>query len=442
MYATHVAVHKVDSLEAIPCVGSIANLIVFEDLLIDGGMPPSAKEVVRLLRPGGTAWLGRLPGGKLSRESLAAWFSAAGLRPRIQDDERGLRACLTRELWEDTGVWSHQYGRPDNSAFGGETLCGARTTNELGVQWMGQPGPAFQADRNGRKPSPLAISGRLFVQGLHRIAALDAYNGTVLWSRELPLERFNIPRDSSNWCADESSLFAAIQGKCWQLDAASGRLVRTYAVLPGPKPDWTWHWGYLASVGDLLIVGSAVKAGSSFTDFWGGTGWYDNWKASGVNAKVGSDRLFALEKGSGKIRWSYCGGVILNSTITVGDERVWFVECRNSTLLGADVRRVDLDRTGADLFLLALDLANGRTLWDPPAGRDSGQSRFLSGPWQRQAGAGLLGHAIPRLRLRSGRRSSGLGLRTSTGQATTTAATCRVPQSSATGSSSVPRFST
>lgn len=365
LYGTHVAVHQVDSLEAIPCVGGLANLVVFEALLLDGRMPSSAKEVARLLRPGGMAWLGELPDRNLSRQSLTSWFDAAGLQARVLDDQRGLRACLIRTSWADTGVWSHQYGRPDNAAFGGETLCGARATGELDVQWLGQPGPAFQADRNGRKPSPLAIGGRLFVQGLHRIAALDAYNGAVLWSRELPLERFNIPRDSSNWCADESSLFAAIHGKCWQLDAASGRLVRTYPVLPGPKPDWTWHWGYVASVGDM-IVGSAIKAGSSFTDFWGNNGWYDSWKVPALNTKVGSDRLFALEKGSGKTRWSYAGGVILNSTITIGDDRVWMVECRSPALRGADVRRVSVEQPGADLFLVALDLANGRKLWDRP----------------------------------------------------------------------------
>jgi hypothetical protein len=301
----------------------------------------------------------------LSRESLASWGNAAGLQPRIRDDEQGLRACLTREPWADTGAWSHQYGRPDNSAFGGETLCGARNTGDLAVQWLGQPGPAFQADRNGRKPSPLAIGGRLFVQGLHRIAAVDAYNGTVLWSRELPLERFNIPRDSSNWCADESSLFAAIRGQCWQLDAASGRLVRTYPVPPGPRADWTWHWGYVASLGDLL-VGSAVKGDSSFTDSWGNSGWYDDWKVPALNTKVGSDRLFALEIGAGRIRWSYSGDVILNATIAAGDGRVWLVEGRNSALLAGDVRRVGAERLEADLFLVALDLASGRKLWDRP----------------------------------------------------------------------------
>lgn len=131
---------------------------------------------------------------------------------------------------EGTGVWSHQYGLADNSAFGGETLCGASTAGRLAVQWIGRPGPRAQADRNGRKPSPLAVGGRLFMQGLHRIIAIDAYNGASLWSLEIPhFERFNVPRDSSNWCADPAHVFAAIRGRCWRIDATDGGC-GTYAL--------------------------------------------------------------------------------------------------------------------------------------------------------------------------------------------------------------------
>ena len=41
---------------------------------------------------------------------------------------------------------------------------------------------------------------------------MDAYNGTILWSLEIPdLERFNMPRDCGNWCADDDFIYAAIK---------------------------------------------------------------------------------------------------------------------------------------------------------------------------------------------------------------------------------------
>ncbi len=52
-------------------------------------------------------------------------------------------------------------------------------------------------------------------QGMNRMIALDAFNGAVLWSLEIPdLRRVNIPRDSANWCADESHVFAAVRIGC------------------------------------------------------------------------------------------------------------------------------------------------------------------------------------------------------------------------------------
>ena len=114
-------------------------------------------------------------------------------------------SCILRLLWgvmarsdppAGAGSWTHQYGRADNGAFGGEELGGASTISDLEVQWIGRPGPRCQPDRNGRKPAPLSVNGRLFVQGLNRIVALDAYNGSILWSTEIPdLLRMNMPRD-------------------------------------------------------------------------------------------------------------------------------------------------------------------------------------------------------------------------------------------------------
>ena len=111
-------------------------------------------------------------------------------------------------------------GIPTSTAFSGTLTTGA-------IPSMGAPvfdtqtfvGPAKRTassaigstvafamgQARASRSRPLAINGRLFIQGLHRIAALDAYNGAILWSLEIPdLERFNMPRDCSNWCARQS----------------------------------------------------------------------------------------------------------------------------------------------------------------------------------------------------------------------------------------------
>ncbi|MHC4983651.1 MAG: outer membrane protein assembly factor BamB family protein, partial [Planctomycetota bacterium] len=216
-YGVRVAIHHVDSLAELPFVGDFANLIVSDRVLSTGRCAGDAVEMLRVLRPGGVAYLGCPAGAskKVSDNELRAWFAGASLEPKIARDEGGRWASFVRPPVEGAGVWSHQYGLADNATYGGETLRGARTTHELRGQWLGRPGPRYQPDRSGRKPGPLAVNGRLFGQGLRRIVALDAYNGCILWSLEIPqFGRFNIPRDTGNWCADDAHVFAVVKSRC------------------------------------------------------------------------------------------------------------------------------------------------------------------------------------------------------------------------------------
>ena len=164
--------------------------------------------------------------------------------------------------------WSHQYGNAANGAYAGESLGGASSTEDLEVQWLGRPGPRAQPDRNGRKPSPLSTGGRLFVQGLNRMIALDAFNGTILWSKELPrLQRFNMPRDSSNWAADGSFVFTAMEGACWKWHADSGELAARWSVPEAAVGSHAMDWSYVSPYRDKLI-GSAVYKDSAYSNFW------------------------------------------------------------------------------------------------------------------------------------------------------------------------------
>lgn len=272
---------------------------------------------------------------------------------------------LTRPALPGSGNWSHLYGSADNSAFGGETLQNVNGTNDLVVQWVGRPGPRYQPDRNGRKPSPLSVNGRLFLQGLQRLVALDAYNGTILWSLEMPrLGRFNMPRDCGNWSADDDSVYVAIDDRLWQLDAQTGTVTHMHSVPPGPNKAWSYDWGYIANIGDS-ILGSSVKQGTAFKSFWGGAsdGWYDA-KSGRATAKVCSDQLFSLNKSDHQIRWMYRGGIILNSTITATKQTVYFVENRHPTLRTSDQRRISDSNLWENNYLVALNLKSGQKLWE------------------------------------------------------------------------------
>jgi outer membrane protein assembly factor BamB len=368
IYGHRATIRQVESLDQLPYTGDFANLVVSDRMLGDEEMAGSSHEVLRILRPdGGLAWIGQTSGDTqlMDVDDLRAWCGST--QWKITDDAQGLWARIFRAPLEGAGEWSHLYGLANNSAFGGENLGGARSVKDLQVQWLGRPGPRAQADRNGRKPSPLATGGRLFVQGLHRLIGLDAYNGTILWSLEIPpMERFNVPRDSSNWCADEEHVFVAIQDACWQINAKTGQVESINAVQPGEHDSWTYDWSYIARHKNLLI-GSAVKNDTAYVEFWGGAdaGWYDA-RQGPVTFKVCSENIFACEKSPGRPRWTYSKGVILNSTITVADDSVFFVECRHPKVLASPSRRVGMPELWQQQFLVALDVTSGRVKWQRP----------------------------------------------------------------------------
>jgi outer membrane protein assembly factor BamB len=360
LYGQYVSIHKVVDVSDLPLTGMVANLVASERQIADPGYTPDWQEAYRLLRPNGGILLAR--GGDARNDTLLDGLPVKYSRQTIAAIEFrvGERAPLA-----GSGEWSHLYGKPDNSAFGGESLQGVRRREDLQVQWIGRPGARYQPDRNGRKPSPLSIGGRLYLQGLQRIIALDAYNGSILWSLEIPaLGRFNMPRDCSNWCADEKYVYLAVAGECWQLDGQSGALVHRFRVPAGGQAGWEFHWGYLAST-EKLLLGSAVKSDAPFRNFWGGAndGWYDA-QGGDATGKICSEWLFAYDKETGEIAWSYASGLLVNPTLTASTERVFFVESRNRELLEGTNRRVSDERLFDDQFLVALDRKTGKKLWE------------------------------------------------------------------------------
>ena len=365
LYGTRITVRHVESLDMTPLTSRFANLIVSDDAVKTGMPPGNSAEVLRLLRPsGGVAFIG---GGTNPADDsvLQTWL----------EDSVGVAKTTTSEITDEgwihivraaqpgSGSWTHQYGGVDNSANSGEELGGAGAVTDLEIQWLGRPGADFGIDRNPRMPAPLAVNGRLFHQGLNRMVALDAYNGALLWLSEIPaLRRVNIPRDSSNWCADNNFLYAAVENCLWQVEAQTGTLAKTY---PLPKDRQKgYDWGFVAQV-DNTIYGSSVVRNAMYTDFWGKASWYDGTSGAGT-FKICSDKLFAYKKDSGDPLWSYEKGAIINSTITLGDGRIYFVESRHTDLSENRTGRIDKDVLWLDQFLVALDDHTGKKIWEEP----------------------------------------------------------------------------
>ncbi|MFC1757721.1 PQQ-binding-like beta-propeller repeat protein [Planctomycetota bacterium] len=368
LYGERITVHHADFLDRLPVTSHVANLVVSGSILSGDETTVSFLESARLLAPGGTACFGQLSGS-------IDWMPGEDhdfkiVEDHVKDNEAKW-AVYAYPQFDGAGEWSHIYGRSDNSHYGGESLSQTTKATEMVLQWIGRPGARYQSDRNGRKTPPLSTGGRIFLQGLDRMIAMDQYNGSILWTLETPyFRRFNMPRDCGNWCADAENVYAVNRDKCWRIDAARGTVDR---IFDQSNPDGG-DWGFVARE-DQLLIGSTVKPGNIWTNFWGKEAWYDGTEGE-VAAKVCSDRLFALDASTGEVVWELKRDPILNSTISISGGHIYFVE--SPAAKNSATRRLDGETFWKGQRLVAVNSATGEVVWDVPISTEPGKVVFYS----------------------------------------------------------------
>jgi outer membrane protein assembly factor BamB len=224
----------------------------------------------------------------------------------------------------------------------------------MGILWWGEPGPRPMPDRGGRNPAPLAANGRMFVQGNRVLFGMDAYNGTVLWTFFSPeMRRSNIPRDGSNMVATDDTLYITIGGECIALDAQTGRKRVSIKAQQGKDVGWL-------SANNKQLLTTTVKHGSEYRA--DGPEWYDGVELVDIK-RVVSDVLFSHDATTGKEQWAYRGGAVMNSTITIAEDIIYFVESRNAKLNQSANSRVAPSELTSQ-YLVALNLISGEKLWE------------------------------------------------------------------------------
>jgi len=333
-----------------------ANLLIFAADLAPVELP-NPRLVFKLLKPcGGAAFIGRAPGdpaGPLSRELLENYvekyrdFLKARGETETEVRLENSWIIIKRGRLPGAGSWTHQYADPGNTAASNDRLV----RGNLGVSWFGDPGPAEMPNRHASAAAPLAVNGRLYVQGVNLIMAYDAYNGVQLWKRRIQgALRTHLKVECSNLAADDRFLYVAVGSRCLKLDGLTGRTVHTFNVPVHPKSP-SGSWGYVARVGRFLL-GSSTKGSHT------------------------SDRLFAYDAESGSLKWQYVGKAIMNTTICSDGKRIYFVdrsvtpEQRAQALEGIE-HSMRVDRRGKPIppdvrLVVALNLTTGGVLWEKP----------------------------------------------------------------------------
>lgn len=360
LYGERVTIDQGD-LSVLPYSNYFANLIVSDSLILTGQIPGEPRELARHIKPcGGTICLGvpaKVASGAaaLSSKELLSWFARLELGSCRISQVNGLWAMLQRGALPGAGKWTHQYAEPGNTACSDDLALGG----PLGLLWFGEPGSAPMVNRHDAATSPLAVNGRLFIQGENIVMAYDSYNGMLLWKREIPgaMRTRLKARECGNLAASQDSFFLAIGDKCLRLDAATGEIRAAYAMPPAPEgvPP---KWGYLAYVDGVLY-------GSAMTEI-------------GVSTSV-----FAMDAQDGRHLWNYGGKNIANLTIAIGGGWIFFVDSsltpqQRDTLLeqdkphlanlkGEQAKQAEERQKKLDARLaIVLDARTGGKLWEKP----------------------------------------------------------------------------
>lgn len=334
-----VSVHHITSNE-LPYTNSMFNIVVHDGVAIGESYSGNFTylEIERVLRPyGGTNYGGS--GGGLENPLLKGGLTGAG-------------------------EWTHNYNNPENNPFSTDQLV--KGVADMDLQWFGRPGPERRVDRHNRQPAPLWVEGIMFVPGQNWMTALDAYNGTILWDKEVPLSS-RLPgfRDAGHLVAQKDFLYVASDNKCILFDNYSGAEKNTINI-PSSIDNGSYCWGYIAVV-DQTLFGSAEndadidRIASKDTDYQS----YFDFRPWAV-----SDHLFAKDRTTGAQKWLYSpkGGGIVNTTIIIHDGKIIFVESGNSSTLTENKSRFQLSALfgNGQSYVVALDAETGSELWRKP----------------------------------------------------------------------------
>ena len=313
------------SLGSLPAY--FANLVVSEAGVLHGAEVKPDDALYRLLRPcGGT------------------------LVSAVVEGTDGPQCRLVRRpALEETGNWTQQYGNSQNTACSLDRVAGG----PLGVLWFGEPGPLDMVERHARAQSPLSMDGRLFIEGEEVIVALDAYNGTQLWQREIPgAVRVRVDVDGGNLALDPNGLYVTVFDRCLRLDPATGQTTQVYALPAAGGRSYRWG-NVLIEDGTLFGVRAepfkqpyaaelqARHANPTDETLWAykrsNAKWYpmanyplwENYnpeEGSVTDRMLTGDMVFAQDSEAGKVLWTYEGRQIASLTLSVGDEKVFLAE--------------------------------------------------------------------------------------------------------------------
>jgi len=242
LYGTRVVIEE-GPWERLPYADNTLDLLIHASLtddLLDGLAPA---ELLRVLRPGGKLLVGRASGPELTEARLREWLQ--GQEPRVASGQWGLWAELAKPAPRGTDEWTHWQHGPDNNPLSADRTIKAPYMTQFLAAPKYSTMPSISVISGGRM---FRAAGHMAIHQreeryLNTLYATNAYNGTLLWTREIP-NGFLVHR--SLFVATPDALYLLDPEGCLVLDPATGEERDRLALPDDVTPDRYWKWIALA----------------------------------------------------------------------------------------------------------------------------------------------------------------------------------------------------
>jgi len=355
----------------------------FAILIVAESMPTLASDeksaflekTFQSLRPfGGIASLSMSDDEQASCENIVKEAKFAGAEVTANDDW----LIISREgPLPDSANWTHEHADAANSRVSQDK----RVKAPLGLLWFGGSTNDGILPRHGHGPQPQVVDGRLFIEGVDLLRAMDIYTGRVLWNASLPgvgalydntAHQPGANASGTNYIATQHGVYVAYRDTCLLLDSATGKTIAKFQLpsAPGKKPPL---WGYLNVYEDYLIGGAEPVFDPTLMKKGDPKKTDDEKKADAKSDTVSksakdndnysaSNRLVVMDRKSGKVLWTaQARSGFRHNAICLGGGRIYCIDRLSGPQLSKLKRRGESPPYAPRLVVL--DLKTGAEIW-------------------------------------------------------------------------------
>lgn len=357
IYGTRCALILGDMIDA-QMPAYLANLIY----LPEGSSPELIEKSYRSLRPYGGKMVVSTSKGETER--VKSQIEALKLpKANITHGENHLTIERVGALI-GAANWTHEHADAANTRVSKDTIVKA----PLGVLWFGGTTNDGILPRHGHGPQPQVCDGRIFIEGIDKMRAVDLYTGRLLWETELPglgdiynnlAHQAGANATGANYVSSSEGVYIAYKNKCVRLDPATGKIVQEFTLPKAEGAENPPRWSFISLIGDYLIGGAdpafdaalekQLKTPSKLLKIWENDNFFS------------SKQISVLDRKTGKVLWTVEAEMgFRNNSICAGGGRLYAID----RLSGAAIKRIEGGKGKAPASIIkCFSLKEGQLLW-------------------------------------------------------------------------------